>query len=102
MTDTDQQTPAQDMYSRGFGTGHPMDLRPTQVRVDHSQDEGGFQVHNILHRLTKTGEIIGALEPAPLTMCGLRLDHEGEPYNEGRTTCSRCAMLAAYKIVGIY
>lgn len=102
MTDTDQRTPSEEMYDRGFGTGHPMDLRPTQAKVDYGPDEDGFQVHNILRRLTKAGEIIGALEPIPMTMCGLRLDSEGEPYNEGRTTCSRCAMLAAYKIVAIY
>lgn len=105
MTDTKPQTPTEEMYERGFGTGHPMDLRPTQVKIEYGRDwpaEDGFQVHNILHRLTKTGEIIGVVEPVPLTMCGLRLDKEGEPYNEGRTTCSRCAMLAAYKIVAVY
>lgn len=105
MTDTKPQTPTEEMYERGFGTGHPMDLRPTQVKVGVGSTGAGAigaQIHNILHRLTKTGEIIGVVEPVPLTMCGLSLDKEGDPYNEGRTTCSRCAMLAAYKIVAVY
>lgn len=102
MTNTDQKTPTEEMYDRGFGTGHPMDLRPTQVKVVSSINAEGYEIHNVLQRLTKAGQIVGALEPIPFTMCGLNLARAGTPYNEGRTTCSRCATLAAYKIVAIY
>jgi hypothetical protein len=82
------------MYDRGFGTGHMMDLRPTQADIDG-------QVHNVLQRVTAAGSLIGATEPAPLTMCGVRLDKVGVPYDSGPTTCDSCAILAAYRVLAV-
>lgn len=93
---SETKTPTEKMYERGFGTGHPMDVRPTQVEVDSGE------VHNILRRVTDMGMIVGVVEPIPMTMCGLKLDNEGVPYNSGITTCTRCAILAAHKVVSVY
>lgn len=93
---TDTKTPTEKMYDRGFGTGHPMDLRPTQIKTNSGE------VHNILRRVTDLGMIVGALEPTPVTMCGLMIHDEGEPYNGGVTTCTQCGNLAAYRVVSVY
>lgn len=89
--DDDPETPPS-MYDRGFGTGHWGDLRPTQVQLDD-------EVHNVLLELTNVTAILGAFEPVPMTMCGIRLDDDGEPYNRGVTTCERCAILSAWRVV---
>lgn len=80
------------MYDRGFGTGHALDLRAIQVDLDG-------EIHNVLQRITAAGSLIGATEPAPVTMCGLRLDNVGDPYDGGPTTCGNCGYLAAWKVV---
>lgn len=80
------------MYDRGFGTGHALDLRPIQVDLDGD-------IHNVLQQVTAAGALVGATEPVPVTMCGLRLDTTGQPYEGGPTTCDRCGYLAAWKVV---
>jgi hypothetical protein len=80
------------MYDRGFGTGHMLDLRPTQVQIDS-------EIHNVLQEVTMAGTLVGATEPSPMTMCGLRLDNQGDTFDGGPTTCNRCGILAAWKVV---
>ena len=80
------------MYDRGFGTGHALDLRPTQVTINDD-------IHNVLQQVTVAGSLIGATEPTPMTMCGLRLDSVGTPYDKGPTTCNQCGILAAWGVV---
>ena len=82
------------MYDRGFGTGHMLDMRPTQADING-------EIHNVLQRVTQVTQLIGSTEPAPMTMCGLRLDDVGEPYQSGITTCDRCGILAAYKVLSV-
>lgn len=81
------------MYERGFGTGQVLDMRATQADIDG-------EIHNVLQRATVAGSVIGSTEPAPVTMCGIRLDEVGEPYQSGPTTCDRCGLLAAWRVVG--
>jgi hypothetical protein len=83
MGDTMNET----MSERGFGTGHIMDLKPTQAQI-------GDEIHNVL---MSPSVLAGAGIPQPMTMCGLGLFDRGDPVN-GRTTCDQCGNLAAWDV----
>lgn len=79
------------MTERQFGTRHIMDLRSTQVEIDDA-------VHNVLGA---PSILEGAEEPQPLTMCGLRIGDDDVPATPQVTTCERCALLAAYRVMSL-
>lgn len=110
MTDTEHKSPNQHMYDAGFGTGAGGDLRATQVKIPTQEEEDGFLIHNILGEMTSVTGIIGVLEPIPMTMCGIQLQSRKPPYGivdeatayiGGATTCSQCAILAAWRVVSV-
>lgn len=110
MTTEAQLSPIKKMYNAGFGTGHGLDLRPIQVAIEGDRGDEPT-IHNILRQVTRMGLVAGAFEPIPMTMCGIRLEdtvnppygirEDASPYDGGITTCSRCAILAAWQIVSV-
>lgn len=111
MTTETPLSPTKKMYEAGFGTGHGLDLRPTQVAIEKDDPRDEPEIHNILRQVTRMGLVAGAFEPIPMTMCGIRLEdfknppygirRDASPYNSGVTTCSQCAILAAWQIVSV-
>ena len=83
-----------------WGTGHPLDLKPTQVQFpDGVQFDG--EIHNVLGVETAASTTFRCTKPVPATMCGIRFVDGCKPYDRGPTTCRRCGLLAAYRVSGV-